>query len=139
MVPLHAGLDSIGHTLVDLGDDYFTQGRVHPMIDPSPVAERMLAEGAKPDVVVILFDLVLGFGAHPDPASVLAPAISQATQSAKQHGRNLTFVSHVCGTDEDPQNAKAQEKQLQEVGAIVAPSNLQAVEVSCRLLVGGCS
>jgi FdrA protein len=136
VVPLCAGLRSTQHTLLDLGDDYFTQGRVHPMIDPSPVAERILAEAADPEVAVVLFDLVLGFGAHPDPASVIAPAVEQATQRAERQERHLAFISHVCGTDEDLQDARKQEKLLRQVGVSVLPSNLQAAELA-RTILGG--
>ena len=65
------------HTLVDLGDDDFTRGRPHPMIDHRLRNERLLAEAADPQVAVILLDVVLGYGAHPDPAAEMAASDRQ--------------------------------------------------------------
>ena len=67
--------ESGGHTFVDFGDDELTEGRAHPMIDPSLRTERLRREAADPEVGVVLLDVVLGYGAHPDPAAELAPAI----------------------------------------------------------------
>ena len=73
---------SVGHTVVDLGDDEFTRGRPHPMIDQTLRNERILKEAADPSVAVILLDVVLGYGAHPDPATAIAAVIAKARANA---------------------------------------------------------
>jgi len=111
------------HTIVDLGEDEFTVGRLHPMMDNDLRIRRLHQEADDPEVAVILLDVVLGYGAHPDPAGELAPAIAQARNHAAQAGRKLEVVAIVVGTDEDPQGMTAQIEQLQTVGAHVETSN----------------
>jgi len=108
-------LNSQGHTILDLGEDEFTVGRLHPMIDNDLRLRRMKQEAGDPDVGLILLDVVLGEGAHPDPASELAPAIA-AHRKARL---DLEFVALVIGTDEDPQQIDEQIKQLTKAGATV--------------------
>jgi FdrA protein len=84
------------HTLIDLGDDEFTRGRPHPMIDHRLRNERIVKEAADPQTAVILLDVVLGYGSHPDPASMMVPAIEAARKRAGK--RTLAFVGSVCGT-----------------------------------------
>jgi len=107
------------HTIVDLGEDEFTVGRPHPMIDNSLRIERLKQEAADSEVAIILLDVVLGYGAHPDPAAELAPAISESRASAKKEGRELEFVMIIVGTDEDPQDLESQIKQLKAAGTRV--------------------
>lgn len=131
--PLEPGLKladarrSVGHTVVDLGEDEFTRGRPHPMIDPSYRDERLAAELADPEVAVVLCDVVLGYGAHPDPGGDLAAAVRRARESA---GRPVTVVASVCGTDADPQGLARQEAVLRAAGVVVLPSNAYAAEVA---------
>ena len=127
-------LISQGHTIVDLGEDEFTVGRLHPMLDNDLRIRRLQQEAADPEVAVILLDVVLGYGAHPDPASELAPAIAQARAQAEQAGRNLEVVAIVVGTDEDPQDFNHQVQQLEEAGARVETSNEATVRYVGRLL-----
>jgi FdrA protein len=125
-VPMEADLrledsqDSQGHTVVDLGDDEFTKGRPHPMIDFELRNERIIKEAKDRDTAVILLDVVLGYGAHPSPAEALAPAIEKATD------RDIAVVASVTGTPADPQGFYQQKKLLNEMGAAVMPSNAQA-------------
>lgn len=121
------------HTILDLGEDEFTVGRLHPMMDNDLRLRRLEIETKDPKVAVILLDVVLGFGAHPDPASELAPAISKARTQAEAAGRYLEVVAVVSGTDEDPQNFEAQSKQLMEAGARVFTSNDAAASYVGRL------
>src|SRR2546423_3276747 len=100
------------HTLIDLGDDVFTRGRPHPMIDHRLRNERLLQEAADAEVAVILMDVVLGYGAHPDPGGEMVPAIRKAHDIARKKGRALAIVGAVCGTDEDPQGLERQEAAL---------------------------
>ncbi len=117
-------LISQGHTLLDLGADAFTVGRLHPMLDNTLRLQRLAQETADPAVALLLLDVVLGDGAHPDPAADLAPAIAEARAQAHQAGRTLDVVAVVVGTDEDPQDLAAQVERLKAAGV--------HVETSCR-------
>jgi FdrA protein len=127
-------LVSQAHTIVDLGEDEFTVGRLHPMMDNDLRIRRLQQEAGDPEVAVILLDVVLGHGAHPDPASELAPAIAEARAKAEEAGRYLEMVAVVVGTDEDPQDLNAQVQQLEEAGAHVETSTEAAVHYVGRLL-----
>ncbi|MGB2691592.1 MAG: hypothetical protein WBC96_03765, partial [Thermodesulfobacteriota bacterium] len=118
------------NSLIDLGEEEFTIGRPHPMIDANLRSERLLSEASKSDVAVILLDVVLGYVASPDPAGDLLPAIKHAKQLAKKKGRNVVFVAHVCGTNNDPQGLLDQENKLREEGVLVFPTNAQASRVA---------
>ena len=120
--------ESKEHTLVDLGDDVFTRGRPHPMIDHRLRNERLLEEAADPTVAVILFDVVLGYGSHPDPAAEMLPALRKARK------RPIALVASVCGTDEDPQGLERQETALREAGVLLADSNARAVMLASALV-----
>ncbi|MCB0063535.1 MAG: acyl-CoA synthetase FdrA [Caldilineaceae bacterium] len=124
------------HTIVDLGEDEFTVGRLHPMLDNELRIKRLAQEAADPEVAVILLDVVLGDGAHPDPASELAPAIAEALATAEEAGRELVVIAVVVGTDEDPQDLDAQVAQLEEAGAHVEFNNEVAVRRAGELVRG---
>ena len=128
------GPDSAGHVVLDLGDDVFTRGRPHPMIDFGIRAERIRAAAEDEATAVVLLDVVLGRGVHPDPAGALVPAIEEASAIAKDNGRRLAFVGFVCGTEADPQRLSAQETALARAGVILEPSNAAAVRTAIRLL-----
>jgi FdrA protein len=127
-------LVSQAHTVIDLGEDEFTVGRLHPMMDNELRIRRFVMEASDPQVAVILLDVVLGFGAHPDPASELAPVIANAKVKAQDAGRYLEVVAVVSGTDEDPQDLNTQIQQLKDAGAVVDTSNERAVDYAGRLL-----
>ncbi|MFN2219937.1 MAG: protein FdrA, partial [Anaerolineae bacterium] len=112
----------------------FTVGRLHPMMDNDLRIRRLLQEARDPHVAVILLDVVLGYGAHPDPASELAPAIVEARAAAQEAGRFLEVVAIVVGTDEDPQDFRGQMQQLVKAGAHVETSNDAAVRYVGHLL-----
>jgi succinyl-CoA synthetase alpha subunit len=114
------------HTVVDMGDDEFTQGRPHPMIDPTLRNERVARDAADPETAVLLVDVVLGYGSADDPLSGLLTTIGQARTDAKGAGRHLAVVAHVCGTDADPQHRAAAIDKLRGSGAVVASSNAEA-------------
>ena len=124
---------SRGHTVIDLGDDVFTRGRPHPMIDHRLRNERILKEGADPEVAVILLDVVLGYGAHADPAAEMVPAIEAARSRAAKKKRRIAFVGFVCGTPADPQGLARQEAALGEAGMLLAPSNAAAVRLAAAI------
>jgi len=115
-----------GHTILDLGDDLFTVGRLHPMLDMTLRAARLRQEAADPEVAVLLLDVVLGFGVHPDPAGALGRVIAEARAAAQAAGRGLAVVASVCGTDDDPQRRTRQVAQLESVGVLVEESNARA-------------
>ena len=116
-------LVSQAHTIIDLGEDEFTVGRLHPMMDNDLRIRRLQQEAGDPEVAVILLDVVLGYGAHADPAGELAPALQRARAEAEGAGRRLEVVAVVVGTDEDPQGFDGQIEQLKAAGARVETSN----------------
>jgi FdrA protein len=124
-----------GHRFVDFGDPSYTLGRPHPIIDPERRNAAVRAAGADAGVGVILADVVLGWGAHPDPAGELARAVAEARAAAG--GRALHGVAHVVGTDDDPQRLSHQEAKLQAAGLLVCPTNRIAAELARGCAGGG--
>jgi FdrA protein len=124
---------SQSHTVLDLGADEFTVGRLHPMLDNDLRIRRINQEADDPDTAVLLLDVVLGFGSHPDPSSELAPAIAHARERAARAGRYLEIVAVVVGTDEDPQDSAMQTRRLREAGAIVVSDHAQGVVLAGKL------
>ena len=119
-----------GHEAIDLGDDEYTVGRPHPMIDPSARLEHIVREAADPATAVIVLDVVLGYAGHEDPAGALAPAIASAKAACAKAGRHLSVVTFVCGTERDPQRLSAQQARLREAGALVLPSSTAAARMA---------
>lgn len=119
-------LVSVRNTCIDLGEDEFTVGRPHPMIDYQLRNERILAEAANPETAVILFDVVLGYGANADPAAELEPILGQARAIAAEAGRKLELVAYVCGTAQDPQDRDEQVQRLEDCGVVIMPTNAHA-------------
>ncbi len=117
---------SFRNTIVDLGEDEFTRGRPHPMIDYTLRCDRIVEEAEDPDCGVILLDVVLGHGSHPDPSEALVPAVQKARKTAEKQGRHLAFIASVTGTDMDPQNYAGQISALEDAGVTILPSNAQA-------------
>jgi FdrA protein len=122
------------HTIIDLGEDEFTVGRLHPMMDNELRIRRLHQEAADPETAVILLDVVIGYGSHPNPAGELAPAIAKAKATAAAAGRYLEVIAVITGTDEDPQNFNSQIEQLRSAGAWVDASNEAMVRYAGRLL-----
>jgi FdrA protein len=122
-----------GHSVVDLGDDQFTLGRPHPMIDGTLRREWIGKAAEDPSTAVILLDVVLGSGAHPDPAGELLPAIQEAARRAQAEGRHLAVVASVCGSEHDPQRRSTQVDALRSHGVVVMPSNAQAARLAARI------
>ena len=122
--------DAAVHTIIDLGEDEFTQGRLHPMIDPALRNRRIVEEARDPATAVILLDYVLGYGAHPDPAGASLDAIHAAQRVAAEDGRQVVFIASVCGTEADPQRLSEQEAKLRAVGVIVISDNASAARLA---------
>jgi FdrA protein len=121
------------HTLVDLGEDVFTVGRPHQMIDYSLRNRRILDEAKDPETALILFDVVLGYGANQDPAGELAPVIREAGRLAAEGGRRLIFACSVTGTDQDPQVRSKVEDGLKAAGAHIFASNAAASKFAAHV------
>jgi succinyl-CoA synthetase alpha subunit len=117
-----------GHRVVDLGEDVFTLGRPHPMIDGHVRREWIDREGRDPGTAVLLVDVVCGHGAHPDPAGEILPALEAARAR-----RPLAAVASVCGTDRDPQPRAVQVARLREAGVIVMDANAQAARLAAAI------
>lgn len=124
---------SIGHTVIDFGDEKFTSGRPHPMIDSRLRAERIRQEALDSEVAVLLLDVILGYGSQSNPAASLVPAITAARAQAAAAGRDLAVVIYVCGTAADPQGLAAQEAALRAAGAIVCPTGAGAARLALAL------
>lgn len=122
------------HTVLDLGAEEYTQGRPHPMLDPSVRRQYLLDLARDPGVSLVLCDVILGWGAHADPAGALATAWREAQAIAQADGRTLVGIAHVCGTAEDPQGLEQQRQVLREHGFLIAPSNAQAVRLAAAVL-----
>lgn len=129
--PTAAGATPTGHIMIDFGDDELTAGRAHPVIDQTLRLERLAAEAADPAVSVVLLDVVLGHGAHPDPAAVLGPAIAAA-----RAGRPVAVVVSLVGARSDQQDPGRQAAVLQAAGAHVFASNAAAARFACDLAGG---
>jgi FdrA protein len=117
------------HTLLDLGDDEYTQGRPHPMIDPA-LRSEMLAQALRDRATaVVLLDVVIGYGAHADPAGLIAQALANAGK------KRPVVVASVTGTEADPQGYSRQVAQLRRAGVLVAASNAHAARLAARAVI----
>ena len=131
---------SMKDSIVDLGEEEFTAGRAHPMIDPTIRRMRFLEEAKDPEVAVILMDIMLGYGSHPDPAGAMLGAVEEAKKIAEAEGRVLPMLAHVCGTEHDPQPRSDQEAKLKQAGVYVFPTNaLMAIAGALVSRKGGIS
>lgn len=131
---LDSSLEAGGTVMIDFGSDELTQGRAHPMIDPTLRLEHLAKVSADPTVSVVLLDVVLGHGADADPAATLVPAIRAARSRAAKEGRSLAIVLACIGTSGDPQGLVAQANALAEAGGHVFLSNAQAARRALTLI-----
>ena len=115
-------MKSEANAIIDMGEDAFTQGRLHPMMDNDLRLRRLRQESADPDVDLILLDVVLGEGAHSDPAAELGPAVVEAIERGKR------VVAVVVGTEEDPQGLSGQIESLTTAGAVVVTNVNEALD-----------
>jgi FdrA protein len=121
---------SIEHTLVDMGDDEFTVGKPHPMIDQSERTKRFLEEIRDPQTAIILLDFVLGYGSHLDPVGDMQDAFRE-WQSMETY---IPIIAHVCGTPLDPQDYNKSLEFLDEYGIITMPTNAQAAKLAAQIV-----
>jgi FdrA protein len=116
------------HVLLDLGAEEYTRGVPHPMIDPSGRLALLREQANDPDVAVVLLDVVLGHGSHPDPAGQLAPVCAELMADD-----GAQVVAYVLGTEADPQVYSRQRRTLEEAGCLVPESNARAAYAACAL------
>jgi succinyl-CoA synthetase alpha subunit len=122
------------HTLIDMGDDVFTLGRLHPMIDGSLRRQRIVTESVDPAVAILLLDFILGYNASPDPVADVLEAIMEGQRRRPSASGPLTVVASVCGTEGDPQGLEGQVEKLRNAGVIALPSNASATTLCLELL-----
>jgi len=118
-------LTAAGHTMIDFGADELTRGRAHPMIDPSLRNQQLRATAADPDTAVLLLDVLLGHGAHPDPVAELLPVLAEIRQPV---------VIILIGARQDRQDLAGSASRLAAAGAEVFCSNAMATRHALRLL-----
>ncbi len=118
------------HTFLDLGDDKYTMGKPHPMIDPTIRNGKIVEEAKNKETAAIILDFVIGYGAHDDPASVALKYI----QEAKATSPNMVIIAYVCGTEKDFQGLQKQKDILTSAGVIIADSNAQAARIAAEVI-----
>jgi succinyl-CoA synthetase alpha subunit len=121
---------SVKNTIVDLGDDEFTVGKPHPMIDYSIRNQRILAEARDPETAILLLDIVLGYGSNMTPLADFIPVLNEVNAIAVETRRTIPIIVSVTGTDKDPQGRAGIVNALQEAGATVFESNAAACKVA---------
>lgn len=131
-IPLKNPNFSEGNCLTDMGDETFTKGRLHPVIDPAILAPRLLQEANDPETAVILFDVLIGYGAHKDPVG----CIEKALNAIRERNRYISLIASLCGTDIDPQGLLEQCSHLEVLGVRLLPSNAHAA-LCAGLIVRG--
>ena len=124
---------SEGNTFIDMGDDYFTRGKPHPMIDPSLRNRRIVQDALESDTAAIMLDFVLGHGSHPDPAGVALEAVNEAKAALDKTGRKILWLASVVGTQNDPQNYREQITKLLDAGFIVSESNVRLARLAAKI------
>lgn len=125
---------SIEHTIVDLGDDVYTVGRPHPMIDPSTREDRIKIEVEDEEMAVMLLDIVLGYGSHEDPAGAILDSMRVAKEKFAARGGYLSIITSITGTEGDFQSIDATKSKLESIGCIVMPSNFQASTLALEIM-----
>jgi succinyl-CoA synthetase alpha subunit len=121
-------MKSVGHTLVDTGDDAHTRGRLHPMIDGTLRAQRVVTESVDPETAILLLDFILGTNAAPDPVGDIVGAIVEGRRLRPREAGEVTVVASICGTEQDPQDLSRQAQALIDAGVHVFWSNARATE-----------
>jgi hypothetical protein len=117
---------SAGNTIIDYGEEEFTLGRPHPVIDPNVRKPAIMREAGDPETAVILLDFILTPPGHMDPAGFILEDIKKAQDLARSRSGKIAFVASVLGTDADLQNVKVQRKKLREAGVYVCETNYRA-------------
>lgn len=135
-VGLPESIQGFQHSAIDLGEEEFTVGRPHPMIDNDLRIRRLLQEARNPQVGVIQLDVVLGYGAHPDPTAELGKVVEEAHRLRHSENPELLVVASVTGTENDPQGLSRSISALEHAGVIVCESNAAAARLAGYLVRG---
>ncbi|MGX6972487.1 acyl-CoA synthetase FdrA [Vagococcus lutrae] len=125
------------HEVIDLGDDMYTSGKPHPMIDPENRINKIKDVINQEETAVVLFDVVLGYGAHMDMASELVKPITEVQTALKETDREVAFVAVIVGTDLDPQGYDEQRQILEEAGVVVCENNVEAIQTALSVIDRG--
>lgn len=125
---------SVENSLIDMGDEEFTKGRPHPVMDPSIINDRLLQEGSDPEVAVILFDLLFGHGVHKDPVGAIEDSLKKIRNRCREEDRYISMVASLCGTDLDIQGVSEQAKRLEDLGVILQSGNAKAAILAGMIL-----
>lgn len=125
---------SARHVVLDLGDEAFTRGRPHPMIDPEVRRQHLLSLAERSETAVVLCDIMLGWGSHDAPSVALAAAWREMQERLRSTGRQIIGIATVCGVPDDPQDYDQQCRVLREHGFILADSNAQAVRLAAHIV-----
>ena len=128
---------SFKNSVIDLGEEEFTKGRAHPMIDPTIRKLRIVEEASYDDVAVMVLDFVLGYGSNPDPVGSVIDEIKKAKQMAAKAKRHLSIIAHVCGTRRDPQGYDQSLTRLKDEGVPVLPTNAFAAIAAAGIVTKG--
>lgn len=126
---------SQGNTFLDMGDDYFTRGKPHPMIEPSLRTKRIIADALDEETAVMLLDIELGHGCHPDPAGVAVYGAEEANKKLQMEDRRVLWIAALIGTADDPQNMQEQIKKLRDAGFVIYESNIRAAELAASIVL----
>jgi len=130
-IPLHPDLGLPAppgaHVCLDLGEEEYTKGRPHPMIDPAARTEIMRAEAFGGDIAAVLLDVVLGYGSHPDPAGQVAGTCADLVAGG------TAVIAYVLGARADRQGLDRQRRTLRDAGAIVTASAAEAARVAAAV------
>lgn len=115
------------HTLIDLGADEYTLGKPHPMLEPS-VRTPLLVEALNdPSIALIMLDVVLGYGAHNNPAQEITEALNSAADKP-------IVIASVCGVEDDPQDYHQQRAALEQSGVVICNSNSEMAKLGAAIL-----
>lgn len=125
---------SQGNTFLDLGDDYFTRGKPHPMIEPSLRTKRIIDDALDKETAVMLLDVELGYGCHPDPAGVVVYGAQEANKKLKMENRSVLWIAALIGAAADPQNMQEQINKLEDAGFVIYESNVRAAELAASIV-----
>lgn len=123
-----------GHAIIDLGDDAYTLNRAHPMIDPSVRNELIIEAGIAPETAVIVLDIVIGFGAHENPAEQVVQTIAEAKAQRPPEFGEVSYMAFVCGTEGDYQDIRQQKACLRQAGVMLFANNRETIEAATRII-----
>ena len=127
---------SVGHSMIDMGDDAHTRGRLHPMIDATLRAQRIVDESLDPEVAILLLDFILGTNAAQDPVGDIVGAIVEGRSLRPHEAGEVTVVASICGSEGDPQDLARVAQALIDAGVHVFWSNARATEYCLARLEG---